>query len=198
MKRTKTKTLLAKLLLGIGYFSLLLQWFWMLTIALPPLIRSGVLDSFVMTPATERAAQTGVPIEVSPLVAIFVGLVTLIILIITVIVIIKTPRVVVRTSERVVHRAVDAVVPVITHHHVLPQKKRRVLSRRVALAVRLLFTLVPVVVCLFLPSLDELTKQIIITIALWLGAVSTLAFVAAWLIEPQKTISQTRSHASRE
>lgn len=187
----------AKTVLGIAYLSLVLQWLWMLTISLPPLIRSGALDSFITAPTLNDTKTTTTPIEMSPLVWLFVGIVTLVVLIMTVVIIIKTPRAIVNTGEKVVTQATNAVVPLVTHHHTLPEAKRRAVSRRVALALRLLVTLIPVIVCFFLPSFDELTQQIIVTIALLLGAVSTIGFVVAWALEPKQTTSRTRSRASR-
>ena len=189
----------SKTFFGLAYTSLVLQWLWMLTIGLPPLIRSGALDSFVTSPVPNGTGTTTVaPIEMSPLVLLFVGVTTLLVLILTVVVIIKTPRAIVNSGEKVVTQAANAVVPVVTHHHKLPEVKRRAVSRRVALALRLFATFVPAVVCLVLPSLDELTKQIIMTVALWLAIFSATGFIAAWLLEPKTPTSRTRSHASRE
>lgn len=199
MSRPTVRRFFSKYFLGWAYLSLVFQWFWMLTIILPPLVRSGTFDSFLTKPVLNGPGTTSQPItEASPLALIFVAVVTVVILVLTVVIAIRTPRIVIENSERVVNKAARAVVPIVTHHHAIPEKKRRVISRRVALGLRLIATVIPLIVCLSLPSFDQLTKQIIVTIAVWLAGFSIVNFVSAWLLEPPvKPISRIRSPASR-
>lgn len=191
------RNILAKMLLAASYILLVLQWLWVLLIALPPLIKSGAFDG-LNSPTVQTPVIQAQPLAPSPLVLTIVGLITLIILVVTVIVLIRLPKTIMHTGERVVHQAAEAVIPVLTHHKPLPTKKRRLLSRRVTLAVQLFAVLLPLVISFFLPSFDELTPRIITSIALFLAAISIVGFVTAWLIEPQtKATSRTRSHASR-
>lgn len=191
------RNILAKMLLAASYILLVLQWLWVLLIALPPLIKSGAFDG-LNSPTVQTPVIQAQPLAPSPLVLTIVGLITLIILVVTVIVLIRLPKTIMHTGERVVHQAAEAVIPVLTHHKPLPAKKRRLLSRRVTLAVQLFAVLLPLVISFFLPSFDELTPRIITSIALFLAAISIVGFVTAWLIEPQtKATSRTRSHASR-
>lgn len=194
MNTLRVRTILAKLLLATSYILLVLQWLWTLLIALPPLIKSGAFDG-LNSPTVQTPFIQAQPLAPSPLVLTIVGLITLIILIVTVIVLIRLPKTIMHTGERVVHQAAEAVIPVLTHHKPLPAKKRRLLSRRVTLAVQLFAALLPPIASFFLPSFDELTPQIITSIALFLAAISVFGFVTAWLIEPQtkaKTTSRTR------
>jgi hypothetical protein len=88
---------------------------------------------------------------------------------------------------------------VIAHHKPLPAKQRRVLSRRIMLVLQLSLSVIPLFVSVFLPPYDELSSDIIMTVAALLAGVSTAAFILAWSIEPRtKTTSRTRSRASRE
>ena len=82
----------------------------------------------------------------------------------------------------------------MTHHKRLPAKKRRIVSRRVKLAIQLSLCLLPLAASLFLPPYEEISRQIIIIIAAYLATFGIISFLAAWLLEPT---SRTRSRASR-
>jgi hypothetical protein len=199
MKRSSVQHLAAKFFLSIGYLSGVFGWLWVLLVAVPPLVKSGAIDALLANPAPTQPVIAAPAIETSPIALLVIGVVTLVILIITVIILIRIPRTIVDSGERFVTHAAEAVVPVIAHHKPLPPKQRRVLSRRIMLVLQLCLSVIPLFVSVFLPPYDELSSDIIMTVAALLAGVSTAAFILAWSIEPRtKTTSRTRSRASRE
>lgn len=197
MKLERVRIITRNLLLGAAYFTVILQWFWVTVIALPPLIEGGAFDGLVQSsPATKRIETTD-PVEITGPTLWLIGGVTAFILILTAIILIKIPKTILSTSESIVHKTTDAVIPIVTNHAVLPVKKRRELSRRLTLAIQLLAATAPAVICLFLPPVNELTREIIITMAVTMVIISVVCFGLAWVIEPLKPTSQTRSRASR-
>jgi hypothetical protein len=196
MTRAKSRHAASHLFLGIGYFSAVLQWLWVLLVALPPLIRSGAFDALQNTEAPGDVSMTIAPVEATPFLWLMVGLTTLMVLIVTVIVLIRVPRTIVGTSERIVQQATHVVVPTITHHKKLPASKQRAISRKVALSLRLVAAVLPFLICLFLPAYQELSREIILIISLWLAGISIASFGASWVLEV-RPISRTRSPASR-
>ncbi len=197
MNKLRLRSLIAKSFLGVAYLSVVLEWLWVLIISLPLLIKNGALDKLHPTPGAAGPVIHMPAIEPSPITWIVVGLITLLMCVVTIIVIFRLPRAFVNGSERIVEQAVAAAVPVVTHHRPLPAKKRRTLSHRLTLALQVILSATPVVICLFIPPFEELTFQIIIAIALWLGTISLIMFALAYVIRPPQLTSRTRSRASR-
>jgi hypothetical protein len=179
-----------RILLGVGYTASLLQWTWVLLIALPPLIDSGVftiIQTQPEVPVSHSAGSTELP--AAALVAI--GSITLIMLGVTAVVLFRLPRTIVRTGERFVHQATETVLPVITHHQDLPKKRRQMLTRRVILLVQLTVVTMALVSSFFLPEYAQITRSIILIIATSLATVATVGFIGARLVLPP-AISQTQ------
>jgi hypothetical protein len=196
MTLTLIRRLFGRAALTAAYMTCLLQWLWLFMVGIPNLVQSGAIDfitakpELVQTPASQ-------PIEMSPLVWVLVGSVTLLLLVVTVIVLIRIPRTIVSTGEKIVHHTTEAIMPAITHHRPLPAKKRLALSARLILTIQLVMVLTPLVISYFLPPYAQITSQIILTLALWLAAISTVGFVVARLLLPPSTTSRIQSHASR-
>jgi hypothetical protein len=188
--------IVANLLLAIAYIATVLNWLWLMIVALPRLIETGKFDLLTTLPKPGPEIVHTDAVASSPLVWVLVGVATLGILIMTIVVLIRLPRTIVQTGEKVVSEATETVLPVLTHHKPLPAKKKMVLSRRIMLSIQLIFSMLPFVVCLFLPAYHELTRQIILTLATWLSLIGLVGFGLSWLISPNP-ISQTQSRASR-
>jgi hypothetical protein len=197
MNRSRLQRIAARLFLSAGYLTGALGWLWALLVTVPSLIKSGALDSLMATSAPAEPVVATSPIETSPLAWVIIGAVTLVILAITVIILIRIPRTIVHSGEQLVNHTAKVVVPVIAHHKPLPAKRQRMLSRRVVLGLQLILSVVPLLISPFLPPYDELTTQIIMTVAACLTVAATVSFALAWLIEPKRPTSRTRSRASR-
>ena len=195
MTKKRIRRLFAQLFLAIAYIAVTLQWLWVLTIGLPPLVETGVFDSF----SSHRQAEQPVASTAagpSPFLAVVAGVITLLFLAITIIVLIKLPKTISHTGETLVHKASEVVIPVITHHKKIPAKKQRVLSQRVMMGAQLTLVVIPLLISFFLPPIQTITSQIITTLAIWLAGISIICFVISWLLQPAAT-SRTRSHVSR-
>lgn len=181
------------ILLGVAYITCLLQWLWVAIVGVPPLLKTGAFDSFVQTPPPQPIPPA-THIELSPIATALVGVFTLIILVITVVVIIRIPRTITRTGEKIVHQAADTVVPAVTHHKKLPAKKQRQLSERITIVIQLIITVLPIGICFLLPTVGELTTQIIAIVELFLGAISLAGFTLAGIINLKLPPAKHRPH----
>jgi hypothetical protein len=187
----------AQLLLAVAYLSLVLQWLWICVVGLPPLVKSGRLD-FLSSPPPPAQVVTESSVPLNPFTLILIGIVTFALLVVTVIILVRIPQTIAKTGEQLVQHTSQIVLPVVTHHKKLPEKKRRLLSRRIRLMIQIVVSLIPVIIGLSLPGFEELSKTIVMTIALFLGLISLISFSVSWLVEPTAaTTSRTRSHASR-
>lgn len=197
MTLARTRLIISKILLFTAYMTVILQWLWLTIIVIPPLIENGAFDGITLSSSETAPSLAVEPIELSGPSLWLIGGITAAILILTVVVLVRLPKTVLDTSEAIVHKTTDAVTPIVTHRAKLPEKKQRVVSRRVRLGLQLAASVVPFTICVFLPSVNGLTREIIITMALCMVIMSVACFVFAWLIEPTKAISRTRSRASR-
>lgn len=182
----------------LAYISLTFQWLWLILIALPPLISSQAFEALIVAPPEAVEPVRGGVTAPSPATWIFVGVVTIIVLAVTVIILIRLPRKVLSLGEHTVNRASTAVVPLILHHQPIAPKTRRIITRRVRLALQLFAVIIPVCASPFLPEFKQLNPVIIMTTASVLGTFSAICFVTAWMIEPEsRPTSRTRSLSSR-
>ena len=196
MKLSTIRHITSRLFITTAYFTVILQWLWLAVIVLPPLIESGALDYFANPVVSTPIVQPD-PVKITGPALWLIAGVTIFILILTIFVLIKIPKTVLHSGDVIVHRATEVVVPVVTNHKVINEKNRRTISRRVTLAVQLVSSVIPAVVCLFLPAVDGLPKEVITAMALAMAVISLTCFVLAWLLEPSLPTSRTRSHASR-
>ncbi len=196
MRTVKLRHFLNRLLLAVSYTAVVFEWLWISLIGIPPLIEAGLFDSLFSQ--TEQPKETVVnPIASSPLVVAIVGITTVVVLVITAIVMIRLPRTIVRNGDAVINHTAEKVIPIVTHHKVIPTKKRRVLSRRLRLILQIAVCVVPFSVLLLLPETVELSRSVVAAVTLFLGGSGAICFIVAWLVEPTQTTSRTRSHASR-
>ena len=199
MNRAHARHLAARFFLGLCYIFITLQWLWIFAVGLPPLIKSGALDGLTPTsssvPAEPSVASGG---ELSPVVAVVIGIVTLVFLALTIIIMIRLPRTVAKTGDKIIHQATEAVIPVVAHQHALSAKKKQQLSRRITALIQLLLIILPLLVAFLLPAVEALTHQVVMVLALCLAAASLASLALYWLFAPRKkATSRTRSRASR-
>ena len=195
MTKKRIRGVFSQTFLALAYMAVTLQWLWVLTIGLPPLIETGIFESFSPPKQTEQPVAPEMN-GLSPILAVVAGIITLVFLSITIIVLIKLPKTISNTGSTLVHKATEAVIPVITHHQKIPAKKKRELSHRIMIVFQLALVAIPLTASFFLPPLQTITSQIITTLAIWLAAFSLICFIASWLLQP-RTTSRTQSRVSR-
>lgn len=196
MKVAVIRSASSRMLLGIAYLSCTLQWLWVMTIGLPPLIETGSIDFLLPTAPVPDSSYVQAQ-QFSPLMLVFAGIITVAMLVFTAIVLYRLPKTVAKVSHNIVHETTDIILPFATHHKKIPAKKKQALSRRIVLITQIAASLLPLLIAFFLAPYGELSKLLIVIVALFFAAVSVSAFVLSWLLKPTKTTSRTRSHASR-
>lgn len=197
MKYTRARTITATVFRSAGYVIGSFGWLWLILVLLPGLIQSGALESLV-SPAPPPVSQPTAQAEpLSPIVLIAVGIMTLLILIVTIVVLIKVPRTIAQNSDKVVTRAAEQVVPLITHHTPVPQRERKKLTRRIIITLQALFSILPIALSLALPEQDALPQDVIRALSIVVGLTALFLFSVSWAVEPKLITSQTRSRASR-
>ena len=118
------------------YLSCLLQWMWAVLPYMPGIIRFTEMFRSPMgasAPAQEVAAS-GPP---SLFLLVIALAATAIIIGLTLYILIKFPVTVAKSAQKITQNASARIVPIITHHAKLPDKKRKLLTARVAAYIKL-------------------------------------------------------------
>lgn len=159
----------------LGYLSLIFQWAWSLLLLFYPQLESG--HGFLYSgPTSTASAAPSFSLAPTPLVVGISLLITLFVIIVTVIAIIKLPKTVGRQGGKIAQDAATAIVPVITHHAKLPEKKKRELSYRIVAGFKCILLIVPLALVLFVSETVPLDSSLIIVIAGFTAACSALWF----------------------
>lgn len=191
----------ATVLRALGYFSGMLAWLWVAIIVLPPLIDSGRLDILLPQEPTSHDQPRSVPRSsgLSPIVGLTVGMITLVMVVVSIIILWRLPRTVTKQGDKLVERTTTTILPVVTHHKKLPANQRRVLSRRLGLAVQVILVMIPFVAVWMFPAPEGLNTSITTKTGAVLSGAGLIAFVLAYMVDVPKrrATSRTRSRVSR-
>lgn len=185
-----------RLLLGLFYIFVTLQWLWVAAVGLPAVVSGDTLDSLLTFQQPSQPLPDSTPASFSPVLTVVAGVISLLFLVITLYILVRLPKAIAKTGDVIVHRTTDVLVPVITHHKPLPVKKKRSISAKVTVYIQLLLVVLPLVVSFFIPSIETVTNQIITTLSVWLAAASGCTLLLHWLLFTPT--SQTQSRAFRE
>jgi len=160
----------------LGYLSVLLQWTWTLLLLCYPLLTAD--HSFLLpdTP-TEPFHPTNDAVTSSPITAVIAIAVTVFVLVVTVIVIARLPKQIGKRGARLTHQAADTIIPIVTKHKPLPQKKRRVLSYRIVLVAKSAFTVLPIIGLIWVVAPYPLTSAVVWAIGLYCASWSIAYFI---------------------
>lgn len=156
----------------LAYLSCLFQWAFVIIPFLPGVIDSDVFQTFV------PSGTPGASVEIQPiqsplpnwLAPVIVGGITLIVMVVTVITLARLPRAVGKTGQKLTRTAAEHVVPVVTHHAKLPEKKRRALTARIVFDIKLAVVALPVIILLIVPIPETAIPSQAITFVVALAA----------------------------
>jgi len=164
------------------YLSCLLQWTWATLPYMPGIIRLvEVLQGPEDAPVPiQEAAISGPP---SLLLLIIAFAATAIVIGLTLYVLIKFPVTVARSAQKITQNTSARIVPIVTHHAKLPEKKRQRLAARIIVYLKLIICVLPVILCACTYFFEtELGYGLTMIIAAVLGLGSLLLLSAQLLI----------------
>lgn len=168
------------------YLSCLLQWMWATLPYMPSIVRlAEMLQGPEDTPAPiQEAAVSGPP---SLLLLIIAFAATAIVIGLTLYVLIKFPVTVAKSAQKITQNTSARIVPIVTRHVKLPEKKRRRLTARIIVYLKLIICVLPVILCActyFFETELEYGITMIIAAVLGLGSLLLLSaqlLIARWL-----------------
>lgn len=160
----------------LGYISLLLLWTWLFIVTGKPLLEmdtSWFSGSQNVSVPDQTSRDFG---KFSPLVTGVVAVITALILIVTAITLVRLPKNIGKTSSSVAKKTANAIIPAVTGRRKLPEKERRKLSYKITLYLKIMATFLPIVILLSIGPIDELGRDIILTVGTFLTIWPALYF----------------------
>lgn len=161
-----------------GYLWSSLAWLWVTAVYAPLLIKADALQWMLPQPHTPSTTPS-LDISLPPIWMMVLGAaVTLIMIILTLYVLVKVPVMAIRQTSKAIHTTTDQLVPIMTHHKKISQKRQRLLTARLLLYVKLLFACLPVgltFLALLAPR-PQLSFELILFITTLLSLMAILSF----------------------
>jgi hypothetical protein len=168
------------------YLSCLLQWMWATLPYMPGIVRLvEILQGPEDTPAPMQEVATSGPPSLLLLIIAFAA--TAIVIGLTLYVLIKFPVTVAKSAQKMTQNASAHIVPIVTHRAKLPEKKRRQLTARIVVYLKLAICIFPVILCActyFFETKLGYGITMIIAAVLGLGSLLLLGaqlLIARWL-----------------
>ena len=188
-QKKKVHNSILKILGGTGYFTVFMEWFWMVALYLPAFFESDAGKTIF--PKSEIQSEPFVATPVSPAepsmlltVLAIIAAVTVVILVIYVVLAKYIPTAA-KVTTKVVHVAAEKAVPVVAHKPLekIPARKRKLLTERVLFWAKLLAALVPLVIVVVTRiSQKTVEAQIVILGFAFLAAAAFICFLfQTWL-----------------
>lgn len=183
MTARSKRTVLVNILGTLGYISLALQWLWTAVVVGYPLLEARPTFLFPKPAPTPDPASVPVIDPVfSPIITVVAIAITVAVLIFSVIIVAKLPSTVGRQGAKLTKATAESLVPIVTDHKKISQKKRIKLSYRLTLVIKLLLLVVPLGLLLFARPIESITLEIIWVIGLFTATCTLLYFVAQALL----------------
>lgn len=172
---------------GLGYVSVYIQLMCPMALAMPAIVRSGVLVQPTLETAPTPPAPTTIPFA-EPVTSMVAVVAVVLCLAFMLYAFKKSAQITSQAGDKTVKKTVELLLPAVTHHKKLSQKRRYQLSQTLQLVVRLTMSLVAFL-SIFLTCFIELPleRSLAYWIALFLMPWSLLWFLIAHLLRPKKS-----------
>ena len=183
-QKNKVHSSILKILGGTGYFTVFMEWFWLLALYLPGFFDSELGKTIFPknVPIEEPRPVTTVAAQEPSILLLIATILLAAVVIVAVfyVVFAKYIPAAAKVTNKVVHVATERVVPVVAHKPVekIPARKRKLLTERVLFWVKLLSALTPLLVVFVTRSKQqEIESQLLLLGVATLTALATISFV---------------------
>ena len=185
MKERNVKKGITSTFGSLGYLFCFLQWFWAVILYLS-VIQS--MTSFI-SPISDQQVQQSSGLTFAlpdPLAMIILGVIVIIMVAITIYALISVPKSIVKTGNKIVHRTATTITPlVIEAQHKKDTKKLRIrITARVALAIKILLILLPLILAAASGLLEKqsIDYPIVLLVGGGLACFSVVFFAMQYLL----------------
>lgn len=185
MVQSKTQTArLANTFGGLGYLSLCFQWLWVGAALLPSLLENESIRTFLI-PDPSQPIITSQPLEstLSPILLLLSIIITVVVVLVSAIILIRLPIAIAKTGKKTVQSTAEAIIPVVTHHHKLPARKRRILTAKIIKYIKFTLCILPILLLFIFISFvtSQISNELLVLIEAILTIGSLLWFSLQYL-----------------
>lgn len=182
----KAQLLAARICAGLGYISLLLQWFFVAALYFGIAKRHAWFDAFSSPNEAPPVAQPNMPTPTFGVFELIVVGVAIVAVVGAIVYVIRhAPKAIIHSGDALTHAPADALVPfILAHRHARPTaRERRRLSEQMIWASKLVLCSVPLVLVIpvALGEQNELEPDVIWSVAIFSALTSLVWFVGEWL-----------------
>lgn len=191
MARKKTANAsLANAFGTLAYCSVVLQWLWaFLVTGYPLMMDSSYWTEPAVIDTPPEPIALGMP---DPIIAVITAIAVLAVLGVSVYMVAALPKRIGKTGQAVTQKAASAIVPIITEHRKISEKKQRKLTVRTALAIKLTLIMIPLVTPYLIPGLTSIAPDVLAVLGLLGVATSLLLFGIQYLVAHVMRIPPTQ------
>lgn len=182
MQSIKIWRYVVQLIALVSYLATALLWILAGSIVTSYLIKRGTFDSMnTAAPHAPIGSVTMAPEMQLPLLII----VSIIFIALTIFMLVVVPKNIVQKSSKNIGKTSDVVVGAIAkiQHKKISTKRKKILSSRARLCIKLALTIIPLFLIIFLPiSQAEITREVILTISLPIFVIAVFGWSLQWLV----------------
>lgn len=160
-----------------GYFSLFLEWLWMLALLLYPYAKSvnfmlpkGAAPHTAMPPAPLFSPNTTMSLIIG-------GIVVLACLVIMIYGFYTMPRVLAKAGSQTTRAFARAIVPAVVHHKKVGKKRERRITYVVIICLKVAAAVLPLIAFAVTPEFPALSKPIVGTVTLFFSSWAIIDFI---------------------
>lgn len=166
---------------ALGYCSIVLQWLWAFLITAYPLLMGA--GYWTAPSATETTVHEQVSFEMpDPIATLIMVIAVLVIAGVSVYMLAALPKRIGQTGQIITQKAATTLIPIITEHRKISEKKRHKLTVRTVLVMKLLLIAIPMSAPYIMPDLTSIDKEIIAILGLLGVASSSILFGLQYLV----------------
>jgi hypothetical protein len=127
----------------VGYILLALEWVWVAALYLPLLMDNRIFQEYILPQDKSISNDTVAMNEPSLLLTMAAVTVSLIVIVTTAIILVKLPLKFAKSSHKIIKQTAEAGIPIFTRHQKITKKKRKLLTARIALWLKVSLAIIP-------------------------------------------------------
>ncbi|MEO7904687.1 MAG: hypothetical protein ABIR91_02740 [Candidatus Saccharimonadales bacterium] len=155
------------------YLTILLQWMWASLPFLPQILHTIESMQSTTNSPVEPILTAAPSTPPSMITVTFGSIVIIAIIVATIYAFIKLPSTIIKSGDAVTRVATTRIIPIVTHHKVLPAKKQRQITARVQFYVKLSLCILPIIItALSWQTTSNLAYDITMLVAATLGIIA--------------------------
>lgn len=169
---------------SLGYVSLIIQWVWMIIIlGMPIMVSDGFRDLFLPNRTSTPVPTASISIP-EPIAILFLILAVIFTIGVSIYVIVAVPRAVGRTGNTVTKTSAQVIIPKITHHKKISEKREKTLVERITWSMKIGATAIPVPALMVPPPSDliSLPQDVVTGVGLFCASLTVLWFGAQFVL----------------